>query len=180
MSKTYRNILAIDPSGNWNEGKGTTGWVLYNAEDQIIMEHGIISAEDYPSVEAFWEGQLMHFLKIYMMNAAFEPTAVIIEDYSLYADKAKAQINSRMETVRFIGTLQMACWQKKIPYFFQRAVDAKTRWSDKVLRNLKLYPKGLCKHEIDAYRHALHFDLTENGRVSQNFSRPDFIRTKGY
>lgn len=177
MSKTYRNILAIDPSGNYAEGQGTTGWVLYNTKDQKITRHGILQAKDFASAEHFWLGQVTLILEL---NTFTEDMAIVIEDYLLYADKATAQTNSRMETCRLLGVLQVYCMQHDLPYFFQRAVDIKTRWSDKVLRSLKLYPKGLCKHEMDAYRHALHFDLTKNGRVSQNFSKPNFIKTKGY
>ena len=47
-------ILAIDPSGNFTEGKGTTGWSLLD-ENMKILACGQILANNYKCKEAYWD-----------------------------------------------------------------------------------------------------------------------------
>ena len=53
-----------------------------------------------------------------------------MEDYVLYADKAKTQINSKMETCRLLGIMQNHCDTLKIPYRLELASAVKNRWED--------------------------------------------------
>ena len=36
-----------------------------------------------------------------------------MEDYMLYPNKAKSQVNSRMETPKLIGVIQLNCYSKR-------------------------------------------------------------------
>ena len=44
MIPKSRYILALDPSGNYNEGSGTTGWVLFDNETDMFCKFGAIKA----------------------------------------------------------------------------------------------------------------------------------------
>jgi hypothetical protein len=164
--KNYDYILSIDPSGSFHEGQGTTGWVLGNKFGRVI-EHGFITAKNFKSPEAFWQAH--NILIAAMADHYKEKLVVVIEDYLVYADKAQAQINSRMETCRLLGVMQVFCFEAGVDYHFQRAVDVKSRWSNEILESEEiLYSHGtyytlvqddkkINRHEIDALRHMLHF-----------------------
>lgn len=164
--KEYDYVLAIDPSGAFNEGLGTTGWVLGNKFGRIV-DRGFITAKNFHCPEAFWQAH--NILVASMADHYQEKLVVVIEDYFIYADKAMAQVNSRMETCRLIGVLQVFCWEAGIPVAFQRAADVKGRWSNEVLVENKTIvshetfytlcqdDKRINKHELDAYRHMIHF-----------------------
>lgn len=90
-----------------------------------------------------------------------------MEDYVLYADRAKTQINSKMETCRLLGILQNHCDTLKIPYHLELASAVKNRWEDKVLlykgyivkykNTFYANDKAVDRHAKDAIRHAVHY-----------------------
>ena len=49
--------LALDPSGNFNEGKGNTGWVLIKNK-QTITELGFLSASHYTNKIKYWTAHI--------------------------------------------------------------------------------------------------------------------------
>ena len=168
----YKYIFALDPSGNWNEGKGTTGWVLMDCKERLL-ERGYITAKQYEC-----PGELI----------------VVMEDYVLYRERSREQTNSRMETCRLLGLLQWYCWKLKQPYTIQMASAVKHRWSDELLirehivyknnkdivhteSNLSL---GLI-HTRDAFRHALHYAVCRNAGPRE-YPKPKVFRKakKGY
>ena len=51
----YNYILAIDPSGSYNEGKGTTGWCILDAKRRDVSAVGALSAKDYESIQEYWK-----------------------------------------------------------------------------------------------------------------------------
>ena len=51
----YKTILAIDPSGNFEEGKGTTGLCLFNCIDNCVQNIKNISANNYTTKEDYWQ-----------------------------------------------------------------------------------------------------------------------------
>lgn len=168
--KNYKRILAIDPSGSYHEGNGTTGWCLLNTENNEIIDHGNIDAENFKCMEAYWDE---HIKLIYDLTD--EDTIVIIEDYILYATKLDSQINSRMETPKLIGILQHYCWLEHKPYYMQLASEVKSRWTNEILIYKKIiYAKGnkhytdpyfkrhINRHCIDAIRHAIHYNSFRN------------------
>ena len=58
----YKYIIALDPSGNFEEGKGTTGCCLFSAEKKDIISTWNIRASKYKSKEEYWNAHL-HYLK---------------------------------------------------------------------------------------------------------------------
>lgn len=155
-------VLAIDPSGSYFEGKGTTGWALFDAESKKMLDYGSIRAADYATVSLYYQ-EVGSLIKPQMK--------VVIEEYLLYANKAKQQINSKMETSKLIGYLQMRCYELNVSYTMQLAGEVVKRWADHILvhkgivkqaggklRNL-YYALGRISndHERDAMRHAIHY-----------------------
>lgn len=189
MPKHYKYVLALDPSGAYDEGKGITGWVLMTGTGEL-MRTGDIDSIEYSCAEEYWGAHIS--LLEEMKDKYDEDIVVVIEDYILYPDKSGAQTYSKMETSRLIGILQMQCYTLYLPYCFQRAVEVKSRWSNQVLTNqnvLKMLGpkkgfsirttqgwKKINKHTLDAYRHAMHYitfknynkDKTESKEVSTN------------
>lgn len=162
LRKSNRYILAIDPSGNFNEGKGTTGWCLYDTVTNKIAKFGAIKASQYKSSLEYWDAHI----KLIDDMAGYALT-VVIEDYLLYSNKAQSQIRSRFETPKLIGVLQYELYLRNISVVFQNASLVKTRWSDEILEHKGLIHKTgkyytisgiqLSEHCRDAIRHAKHY-----------------------
>lgn len=168
----YKFILGLDPSGNFYEGKGTTGWCIFNTTDNKVIKAGSISAKDFMTQEDYWYA---HMDLITNTHKKYKKQLVVVmEDYLLYASKAKEQINSRMETPKLIGIMQLHCYSNNIPYWMQRATDVKTRWANNILHYkgyIKEYKKGyvipdtkdkIDRHCLDSIRHAVHYATFKN------------------
>lgn len=171
----YKYTLGLDPSGAFNEGKGTTGWCLLNNDTKQVMEIGSLRATNYDSACDYWNA---HLALIEKMCKDYESVAISVEGYVLYQQQARSQINSSFETVQLIGIIKYYCWAWQLRYATRLASQAKARWSNDILKH-KGYiisvgrsivltdPKGintrsLCDHELDALRHALHYAYFEN------------------
>ena len=168
----YKYIFAFDPSGNFTEGKGTSGWVLMDWKENLL-ERGYISAHDYDCPEAYWQA---HVDLIYKYNRNYRGDLIIVmEEYVLYRDRSADQTNSKMETCRLLGILQYHCWRLKQPYSMQLAASVKHRWSDELLCRegiIRKEGRGYVDnksnmnisliHTRDAYRHAIHYVITRN------------------
>lgn len=160
--KRSRYILAIDPSGNYKEGKGITGWCLLDTLTKKIVKFGYISAEMYPNQYAYWDA---HITLIDSLSG-YAP-AIVVEDYLLYGNRATNQINSRFETPQLIGIIKYECYKRGILTYLQTAVSVKRRWNNDILvRKGYLNKKGrgyyigrvlVSDHIQDALRHAVHF-----------------------
>lgn len=167
---TNEYILALDPSGAFEEGKGTTGWCLMNSRIGQFVEVGNLKALDYRSDVEYWDS---HLTLIDNMLARYQ-LVLLIEDYLLYAHKADQQINSRFETSQLIGVLKHHAYKKMLPVYTQRAAEVKTRWSNAILLRkgvLKKYGRKYLlpdcrqevdKHALDAVRHAMHYHTFYN------------------
>ena len=162
----YNYILAIDPSGNFEEGKGTTGCCIFNCKNNCIAQLADICASNFDSKEAYWQA---HTAYIQYVLKTLPNTVVIIEDFTLDPRRAMQQSHSKMETPKLIGILQLYCKQNNIPYKMQRAVEVKNRWADHILefkkyiikKNRMYYTpstsKPISRHCKDAIRHAVHY-----------------------
>lgn len=182
----YNMILAIDPSGNFEEGKGTTGYIVLDPS-KGIREQGTLRAKDYDTNIEYWAA---HSTLIYEVLMSYKNCVVVIEDFILYPHKAKAQSYSKLETCRLLGAIQVFCFSKGIPLEFQRAVDVKTKWSDEKLikkkllrnKNKRNYIKccgawtSVPVHVRDAYRHALHYNTFK----SKDKSKPVIKKIKEF
>lgn len=165
-------ILAIDPSGNFNEGKGISGWTMLDRNTGKIVKVGSIDASTSLSMEEHWKKHLDLIDQIYWSHPEL---VIVIEDYMLYATKADTQIGSRFETPKLIGLIQYHCYLKGIPIHLQTATSVKRRWKNFLLEKkgflvLKSYKKGakvyemvyindykVNDHIVDSVRHAVHF-----------------------
>lgn len=168
----YDFILALDPSGSYTEGKGTTGWCVFDTKGKKLTLGGFLTATSYDKMEIYWHAHLDLIQEYYKRYG--KRMIIVIEDYLLYATKAQDQINSKMETPKLIGILQHYCWLKQIPYHMQTASEVKTRWTDEILehkgyikhkgRNCIVPESGdiLNKHSRDSVRHAVHYATFKN------------------
>ena len=165
----YKQILALDPSGNFKEGKGTTGFCLLNTRTKTVTTWDI-KAADYKSTEAYWTAITNCVADMQQHNKSI---VVVIEDYMLYESKAQNQINSLLETPRLIGILQWYCFNNGIPYYLEFASVVKKRWTNKILAYkgyITVTPSGLTtlhgekisRHCVDAVRHAVNYNTFIN------------------
>jgi hypothetical protein len=159
-----RTILSIDPSGNFTEGKGKTGWVLFSegGRDGTTFTFGTIKAEDYQTRVDYWYA-------VAIKIAIEKPAALVVEDYRLYntpATGAAVQSFSQLETPRLLGVIEQTAVMNGIPIVFQMANVTKPYTDDK-LAKLNLLTKeknrwwfrgnALNDHERSALRHLLRY-----------------------
>lgn len=124
--KTTKLVLSLDPSGNFEDGKGHTGLVLVGVTDEgyKVIHKETIRADKFDTRIEYW--------KAHMDVLDPELDLVIVEDFMLYP-----HINqgfSYMETPRVLGIIEMQADLFDIPFVFQRAVDI-SALSDDVLIN---------------------------------------------
>jgi len=169
----YKYLLAIDPSGSFIEGKGTTGWCVFNCtENKVTIAHSL-KAKEHGKMELYWDAHIQ-LIKDFQKRYG-KDLIVIIEDYILYEHKMKDQINSRMETCKVIGIIQHYCYLQGLPYCMQLAATVKNRWTNDILGYKKyVFKKSrsyclsdrktiLDRHALDSIRHAVHFATFKNG-----------------
>lgn len=151
-------ILSFDPSGNFAEGKGTTGYAV-GMDGHMPHKLEDIRATDYATKHAYW------FAHKELIEKTF-PDCIVIESYKLFGHKAKEQTGSSLETPQLIGYLEMVAYEFNIPVFFQDP-STKQRHTDDILvktgvletKGKKYYYKGemVNRHKRDALRHDLYF-----------------------
>lgn len=162
-----RYVIGMDPSGNFTEGKGTTGWCVYDRfEDEFIMCN-TIQASKFETQLDYWQA---HIDLLVYLQELFDIDGVVLsaESYILYSNKSKAQKNSEMETCQLIGVLKIVSKSLGLPLYLRNAVHVKKRWADEILINKEYLTKNkehfnvecrkgvLTEHERDSMRHALH------------------------
>lgn len=167
--KKVRFILGCDPSGNFTEGKGHTGFALFDKQEDKFLDVFEVDAKDFNSIVEYWDAvvkAIEQYIGVY--DFVFS-----VEDYLIYYHKAISQAFSRVETCRLLGILQMYCWWQKIPYFTRAAKYAKQIWTDEALLAEGYLAKlGRCyalagthqlltEHKRDAMRHALYCAYTD-------------------
>lgn len=169
-------ILTFDPSGNFKEGKGTTGIahsVIHKVEDvnKSLSASTVLAqlrAEECSSDTEYW---LKHLHEIDIMK----PDYVVIEGYRLYNHRGKEasmQANSELETPQLIGAIKTHCYKLGITVVIQYASEVKSRWSDDVLKakgiideKLRFNGERTNAHKRDALRHLLHFRRYKIGEL---------------
>lgn len=159
--------ISLDISGNFHEGKGTTGVAIERDGEIDLYE---ISAKEYEAAEEYWDAHVELIQKHF-------PEQLIVEGYRLYHHKgqdAKAQAKSILETPQLLGVVRITAYQLNIPLTVQYAADVKTRWNEELLvrkgylekKGNKYYYKNevTSPHKRDALKHLLHFNLKERKR----------------
>jgi hypothetical protein len=157
-------VLCFDPSGNFEEGSGTTGWAYF--EDDELIRFGDVKASDSTTIEKYWH-------EVTELISILEADEVVIEDYRLFGHKAKQQSWSALETPQLIGYMRMYCWERDIPVIFQSPKD-KIRVADPQLEKLGIIEKKgnlyycLGKktnlHQRDAIRHGVFYHRYRKGK----------------
>ena len=160
-------IIGIDPSGAFNEGKGTTGLAVLNATTNEIAYTGWIAAVNFPTLEAYFDA---HIEWLADCVQRYQDVVVSIEDYILYADHATAHTNTHLETSQLLGLIKWWCYKNNVVYTIRPAAAVKSRFTNNILkregyvverRGGKLFTKvrmsnNLSNHELDAIRHAAY------------------------
>lgn len=166
----YDYIIALDPSGNFEEGKGTTGLCLFSCNKKEIIFTDNIRASNYKSKEEYWHAHLDTLKKF---TSLYKNAIIVMEEFTLNPRRALQQSHSKMETSKLIGVVQLACSENHWPLKMQLPVEAKSRWPDSILEHkhlIKRVQKGhtllsgqiVSRHEKDAIRHAVHFNSFYN------------------
>lgn len=165
-------VVAVDPSGNFEEGKGTTGLAVF--VDGVLVETDVVKAVDFESAEAYWIGNenriikciLNHVSGWLLMDAYANDVTIVCESYKLQRNKAVQQSGSWLETPQLIGFLRARFYGHKTSLIFQDPT-IKTRFNDSVLENMGVVEKKgrsyfrngdpITMHERDAIRHGMYF-----------------------
>lgn len=157
-------IIALDVSGNFEEGFGTTG-INYMYDNGEIHKADELKAIKFKSTEEYWDAHIDLFNRV--LDAV--DLEVVMEGFRLYGHKSATQTNSQFETPQLIGVIRHWCWKNDVPLKIQYAVEVKKRWPDEILiKEGYIYLKGktryltatnqiLNNHKTDALRHALHY-----------------------
>jgi hypothetical protein len=157
--------IAIDPSGNFEEGKGHTGIAVIDDCDWENVKVLGVNAKDYTSRHRYWNGVLS------AISAQCDvPAKVVIESYVTRMNGFT--IGKQSETAMLIGVIVWNLEKWEIPYEFQAPSAAKTRFKDELLpkyypklqldtstgKNRYLYDGRLISDHIrDAMKHLLYF-----------------------
>ena len=157
-----RYVLALDPSGNFKEGQGTTGWCLLDLKTNKIAKFGSLKASDYSCQFHYWDAHI----KLIDELTGYKPD-IVMEDYLLYSNRAEAQTNSRLETPQLIGIIKYEVWKRGLCIYLQTALQVKSRWNDYILENkgyirrengfTYINETKISDHIKDSIRHAVHY-----------------------
>jgi hypothetical protein len=154
-------ILSIDPSGNFEEGKGHTGlaWCCESWEHTYATS---INAKAYDKRLDYWNAVAAYVHKLHRKQLEGHSVHVVMEKYVTRSNGFTTGKVS--ETAMFIGVLTYLCELYDIPYTMQNPSQAKTRYNDIQLTKLfpnmeqrgnRFYLNNKCTndHERDALRH---------------------------
>jgi len=155
---TFKNLLRAQRGEEWapplmllafDPGQ-TTGWACFcRGELVAVGQTSKIDAVEkaLPQLEDVFE--------------RIHPTLVIIEDYRVYAHKAKAHSWNSLHTPKLIGAIQALCSLRKIPVVMQMA-SSKQFVTDEKLKAWNMHNKGM-RHALDAIRHGCYYLLFDKG-----------------
>lgn len=163
--------LAIDPSGNFTEGKGHTGVAGIKDNDWSTVFTKSVNASDYESRFEYWTA-VKKIIQDYVIEKT--PIQVVIESYVV---RANGFTTGKMpETAMLIGVLVYFCEMSGVPVYFQSPSQAKTRFRDGLIptyipqmtvdKNRYYLGKKLTNdHERDALKHLLFFKRYKEYRI---------------
>lgn len=164
-------ILAIDPSGNFKEGKGKTGFafLFLDEVDGHSINFGTIDARNYDTRVDYW-------FDVALLISMEKPDILIIEDYRLYntsGTSASVQSFSQLETPRLLGVLEQTAQFNHIKEVVWQMANVTKPYSDDKLIRLGILEKTKNRyyfrdkpvndHERSALRHLLRY--TDKERI---------------
>lgn len=163
MNKT---ILAIDPSGNFTDGKGKTGIAICYGDLNTVRTH-TVAAKDYMSRKDYWNGVLDWIRKLArQQESSGRKLHVVVEKF---VTRNNGFTTGKMqETPMLIGCITQLCDELEVPIAFQTPSQAKKRYPDEILltkldqmshvgSRWYLGTFQTNDHERDALRHMLYY-----------------------
>lgn len=171
-------ILAIDPSGSFKHGSGTTGWSIIDSESLKIISLGSIKAKNFETREEYFNTHA-DLLK----NREYD--LIILEAFVLYESSAKTMINQELETSELIGLIKYLAdiYEKEI--VTQRAVEISTitkkpnillstinetfeqisiKTNKRKAKSYYFYERLLSSHILDSIRHTVYYTLRKRAK----------------
>jgi hypothetical protein len=157
--------LAIDPSGNYDSGRGHTGIAGMSNDDWCTVFSECINAKDYDSRYEYWSAIVAYIERIAVTEG--HKLQVVIESYVTRMDGFT--VGKMPETAMLIGVIIFFCEKHGIPFYFQQPSQAKTRFKDDQLPKYifglilkdtgRYYLRGklINDHARDAMKHLLYF-----------------------
>jgi hypothetical protein len=131
-------LLCLDPGH-------TTGWSVFEDGKLTATGEAATMAEGWSCIDRLFTD--------------INPTAVIYENYRVYAHKLERHSNSEVYTLRLVGVIEYLCDVKyKISQYNQMAHQAKGFVTDDKLKSWGFYQTGQ-KHARDSIRHGCYFLL---------------------
>lgn len=133
----FRVVIAVDP-GDAHVGQAMTS------------TQGAVTAweEDAEGAVERLEG------RIESLRRGGYNIVLVIEEFSLYEDKAPAQVGSRMLTARMIGAMEHVAKRNRVKVVYQPASCKKATRAQLRARGIKSVAKG--PHATDAETHLYH------------------------
>lgn len=130
-------IIAVDPGA---EHIGCSAWVDLECTGSRTY-HGPEGRQQFFGNLIFW-----------LRNEALDE--VVVEDFRLYASKAKEQIGSQLQTIRVIGVIEQLCLWAEVPYIEQEASIKKATYA--IARRRGVTWKGPDVHAKDSEVHGYY------------------------
>ena len=137
MSIQTKRVLAIDPGE-------TTGYALFDGVD--LDRLGQVSTGHVDT----------SVIPLRKLFENVEPDIVVVEEYRVYAWRAKQHSWSSLHTPRLIGCIETLCEIHRKPIAMQGAGIVKQFVTNDKLKDWGFYIKGQ-PHARDATRHACYF-----------------------
>lgn len=165
-------ICVIDPSGNFNSGKGKTGmaYITYDEEHDLLLWDTLrldtVSAKNYTTRHDYWAE---------IMRKAQGANELVIESFMIRTDGFLT--GTMPETIMLIGAMTWEFEKLNIPYKYQTPSQAKIRFKDEIL--LRKVPNFVKKgdryylndkqtndHVRDGLRHLLYYTTYTRKKVT--------------
>lgn len=158
--------IFVDPSGNFNEGKGHTGIASMTDDnwESLVLED--IAAKNYKSQMEYWHAVIGSIKALALMYGT-KSCHIIIESFQI---RTNGFLLGKMpETIMLIGALVWELSMLNISYTFQTPSQAKSRFKDDLLpryipnfekrENGRFYYNGkqTNDHIRDALKHLLYY-----------------------
>lgn len=131
-------ILGVDPGG-------TTGVVILNPEPLEVIWHDQLAVKEDPLNEGEWARELKRIVP---------PVRAIAAERFVISPRTLRNTRQH-DALDVLGALRYLSIIEGVELILQNASDAKTAFSDEVLKSLGLFDAVKGGHARDALRHAL-------------------------
>ena len=140
-------VLGVDPGH-------TTGWVVLDIATGVPLKREQTTGNEATSDFLY---QLSHEFP----DTAYELTAIVMEDYKIFAHKAKQHIGSNVPAAQVIGIVEHQARQWRVPVVKQ---PANILPMAQKLTGVTMPSNHSKSHWVSAYLHAC-FYLIKNGQM---------------